>query len=231
VNLAIFDVDGTLLDNLASEDACFSLALSEVLGFTALDTDWSSYEHVSDEGVAREAYRREFGVSPSPERIARTIDRFLALLADAHETERLTPVAGAAELLTVLPARGWIPALATGAWGRATRFKLAAADLAVDHLVLATAEDGPDRAGIVQTAWARAVAKQRDREDPSTFRRVVLIGDGVWDIAAAHALGLPCVGRAAGPRAAELRACGAEIVLEDLTQVDAVIAALVGRPL
>jgi beta-phosphoglucomutase-like phosphatase (HAD superfamily) len=31
LKLAIFDVDGTLLDNLASEDRCFTQALSEVL--------------------------------------------------------------------------------------------------------------------------------------------------------------------------------------------------------
>ena len=56
--LAIFDVDGTLLDNMEVEDACYSAALREVLELPWLDTDWTHYEHVSDAAIAVEAYRR-----------------------------------------------------------------------------------------------------------------------------------------------------------------------------
>lgn len=220
MKLAIFDVDGTLLDNLDSEDVCYATALQEGLGLASLDTNWRSYEHVTDEGVAVEAYSRAFGLAPNPERIAQTVDRFLALLADAHLRAPLRPVAGASELLHTLPTHGWLPALATGAWGRAARYKLAAAGLCVDALPLATAEDGPDRVAIAQTAWARA------RSVHSPFDRVVLVGDGVWDVAAARALGLPFVGRATGSRAHELCACGAANVLADFTDLDTVLSAL-----
>ena len=36
MNLAIFDVDGTLLDNMDSEEACYTEALRTGLGLTAL---------------------------------------------------------------------------------------------------------------------------------------------------------------------------------------------------
>ena len=41
------------------------------------------------------------------------------LLAEANAREPVRPIAGAADLLAVLPAQGWLPALATGAWERA----------------------------------------------------------------------------------------------------------------
>ncbi len=60
MKLAIFDVDGTLLNNLASEDACFAKTVSEVLRLPALNTDWATYRHVTDGGIATEAYRRVY---------------------------------------------------------------------------------------------------------------------------------------------------------------------------
>lgn len=227
MKLAIFDVDGTLLDNLASEDACYASALCDGLSLPTLETDWRTYEHVTDEGVAREAHERAFGHAPPAERISETIDRFLGLLAEAHAASPLQPIAGAAALLYALPRRGWLPALATGAWGRAARFKLAAAGLAVDQVPIATAEDGPARVAIVQAAWERALRKQR------SFERVILVGDGVWDVTAAQLLGLPFVGRATGERAIELIARGAGHVLVDFTDLDRTISAfeMAGVPL
>ena len=219
MKLAIFDVDGTLLDNLESEDACYAAALAGGLGLHTLGTDWSTYKHVSDEGIAREAHERAVGHAPSGERIEGTIDRFLGLLADAHAVSPLQPIAGAANLLSVLPQRGWLPALATGAWGQAARYKLAAARLVVHAIPLATAEDGPARVAIARAAWQRAA------RDSASFERVILVGDGVWDLATAKALGLPFVGRATGERAAALLAQGAKHVLPDFSDIDRTICA------
>ena len=219
MKLVIFDVDGTLLDNMESEEACYSSALREGLGITALDTDWRTYEHVTDEGVALEAYRRACGGTPSSELMGHTVARFVTLLSDAHLRTPLRPIAGTAELLAALPKHGWSIALATGAWGQAARFKLAAAGLLVDRIPLATAEDGPARVAIVQAAWARAVSGR------PAFEQVLLVGDAVWDAAAAQAMRLPFVGRATGARAAELRTHGATAVLPDFTDFGAVILA------
>lgn len=219
MKLAIFDVDGTLLDNLESEDACYAAALVGGLGLPALDTDWRTYKDVSDEGIAREAHERAFGHAPSGERIKATVDRFLGLLADAHAVSPLQAITGAANLLSVLPRRGWLAALATGAWGKAARYKLAAAGLVVDPIPLATAEDGPGRVAIARAAWQRAT------RDSASFERVILVGDGIWDLATANALGLPFVGRATGERAAALLAHGAKHVLPDFSDIDQTICA------
>src|SRR2546423_125887 len=129
MNLAIFDVDGTLIDNLASEDECFERALREGLGLSALSTNWESYEQVSDQGIAVEAYRRHFQRPPPEAALAATVDLFVQHLERAHSIEPLCAMLGATDLLDALREQGWAVALATGAWRRAAEFKLAAAGL------------------------------------------------------------------------------------------------------
>jgi|SRR5215207_5809708 len=214
MNLAVFDVDGTLLDNLASEDECFERALREGLSLSALSPNWESYEHVSDQGIAVEAYRRQFQLLPSDEAIARTVDLFIRLLEQAHVAQPIRAVAGANDLLATLRERGWGIALATGAWRRAAEFKLAAAGIHAAGLPIASAEDGPARAAIVRTAIARA-----EYYYAATFVRIVAIGDAVWDVDTARALALPFVGVAQDARADRLRAIGATRVIPDFSAV------------
>jgi hypothetical protein len=135
----------------AEESACFTQALSEVLALSTLNDDWATYRHVSDVGIATEAYQLAYGVDPTPELLEATITRFVELLAIAHGTEQIAQVAGARHLFTALPQHGWAVAMATGA----AVFKLAAASLSCDDVPIATAEDGPT--GIaVNSAAARS---------------------------------------------------------------------------
>ncbi|MDB4913543.1 MAG: hypothetical protein JWM95_1187 [Gemmatimonadetes bacterium] len=222
MKLAIFDVDGTLLNNLASEDACFAKAVSEVLRLPELNTDWATYGHVTDGGIATEAYRRVYSTDPAPALLDAVIARFVELLAITHRTEHITEVAGASNLLLALPSLGWSVAIATGAWQRAASFKLTAGALPWEQLPIATAEDGPARTDIVQRARAQAETLY----NVSSFEKVVSIGDAVWDVTTARALGLPFVGVGRGVRANRLRMAGASIVLADFADVETVLLAL-----
>jgi phosphoglycolate phosphatase-like HAD superfamily hydrolase len=222
MNLAVFDIDGTLLDNLVGEDACYARALREQLALSTLDTNWERYAHVSDDGIATEAYARQFAQPlPAPQRAA-TIERFLELLHIAHHATPLTVMPGAAEMLTVLRGRGWAVGFATGAWRRAAEYKLAAAGMSSTRIPLATSEDGPARVMIVTQAIARAAAAF----GVASFARVVAIGDGVWDVLAAHELELPFVGVGAGERAGRLRHAGASHVLPDYLDVELALRSL-----
>ena len=219
MNLAVFDVDGTLLDNLDAEDECFVNALRNGLGLYTISSAWESYQHVSDQGVATEAYIRHFGTAPPPSLIANTIDRFVAALSVAHAARPLTPARGAIDLLATLPGHGWAVALATGAWDRAARFKLAAAGIDVATVPVATAEDGPARVDIVAMAIARAQLYYA-----TSFDRIIAVGDGVWDVDTARSLALPFVGIGAEARAERLRRAGTTNVLADFFDVERVVA-------
>ena len=222
--LAIFDVDGTLLNNMEIEDACYSAALREVLGLPSLDTDWTRYEHVSDAAIAVEAYRRHYGSDPDVAQLEATIARFVRLLGDAHRSDAgaIRPIPGAVELFEALLERGWAVAIATGAWRRASELKVSAGGVRYTGVPMATSEDGPARASIVSAARIRAERLHGiDR-----FDRVVSIGDGVWDMLAARDLGLPFVGVGPGGRTERLRAAGVGVILEDYADIGATVAAL-----
>jgi phosphoglycolate phosphatase-like HAD superfamily hydrolase len=222
--LAIFDVDGTLLDNMEIEDACYSAALREVLELPALDTDWTRYEHVSDAAIAVEAYRAHHGSEPSAAQLEATAARFVRLLADAHQTDAgaTRAVAGAGQLFEGLARHGWAVAIATGAWRRASELKLSAGGVRYTGVPMATSEDGPARASIVSAARARA----ERLHGVERFERVVSIGDGLWDVLAARELGLPFVGVGPDGRAERLRAAGVSVILEDYSDIAATVAAL-----
>jgi Predicted phosphatases len=224
MNLAVFDVDGTLLDNHACENECYAAALREVLGLPVLDSRWHEYEHVTDTGIAVEAFRRHFGAEPRPEQISATIVRFVALLEDACEANAsaIVPIAGAEQILPILIQHGWAVAIATGAWKRAAEFKLGVAGVERSDVPLASAEDGPARVTIIERA--RALAERR--YGVGRFGRVVSVGDGVWDVSAARSLRMPFVGIGSARRADRLSAHGTGIVLADFLDRDRVLEAL-----
>jgi beta-phosphoglucomutase-like phosphatase (HAD superfamily) len=213
MQLVMFDIDGTLTESNRVDDECFVQALSDVFGFTEIETDWSTYPHCTDSGILATIFERRLGRGPAWAEIANMHDRFLELLTAAVAVRPLPEIAGAGAFVgELLGDSRRTAALASGAWERSARLKLAAARLDCDGLPGAFAEDGPSRDSIMQTSYQRAAMTA----GCSAFESVVYIGDGVWDVRAATTLGWPCLGVAADPvRAERLRAAGAVAVFPD----------------
>ncbi len=160
------------------------------------------------------------------------VDPFLARLArvaaDGAVPGAVRPLPGAAAAIAALATAGVRQSLLTGNIGPLAALKLDRAGLR-DHLDLAAGAYGDThevRAELVTAA--RAAAGQRYGTDFSGAR-TVLVGDTPLDVEAALATGARVVGVATGSyRAAELVAAGAEIVLPDLTDTGAVLAAVTG---
>jgi beta-phosphoglucomutase-like phosphatase (HAD superfamily) len=218
--LVIFDVDGTLIDSMALEAACYGGALRAHLGLAFVDVDWSSYTEATDPGIVAELYRRHRGRPPAPRELAAFHDDFVAGLgaAIAADPASVAEIPGARRLLARLRAHPeFALAIATGAWRQPILLKLAAAAIAIDGLPFACADDAVERHRIVALAAARAAGP---------FARTVLVGDGAWDVAAARALGFGFVGVGHGGAAERLRAAGAATVLADFRDADALIDAV-----
>ena len=56
-HLVMFDVDGTLTQSTAADRSCYAQALSQHLDLQ-VDTDWSTYRHITDSGIAQELFER-----------------------------------------------------------------------------------------------------------------------------------------------------------------------------
>jgi|SRR5688572_2614030 len=220
--LAVFDIDGTLTDTNAVDDECFTRAVADVLGLDPVALDWSMAPHVTDSGLLRWLAERHRGDPPTPVEADAVQRRFLELLRAelAATPARFRPVPGAATVLRAVQAAGWEVAIATGGWEASARLKLMAIGLDPSAWALASASDAETRAEILRLAVQRAMG---GGTEPA---RVVSIGDGVWDVRAAAALGWPFVGVASEVRADRLRIAGASTILPDLADVPALCAAL-----
>lgn len=129
-------------------------------------------------------------------------------------TERLRPIPGARELLAALAERGHAVVLATSAPEDELKALLAVldADPALAAVTSAadvdTAKPEPD---IIMSALDRVSV------DPA---RAVMIGDSVWDVAAAARAGVSCIGlRSGGYGAEELRSAGAVAVYDSVADL------------
>jgi phosphoglycolate phosphatase-like HAD superfamily hydrolase len=187
MNLAIFDIDGTLTQTHNRYDEYYAQAVEEVLG-VSVSRSWANYTYSTDSGIMHEACVQGTGVAPSAQQVSTAQERYLAKLRAVYTGGEA--VAGARAFVEALASRRrWTVALATGNWAAAARFKLARAGFTTDTLPCATADDALDRKDVITIAVRRAAQEAGLKE----FDRVVYIGDAIWDAATAHALSMPFV--------------------------------------
>jgi phosphoglycolate phosphatase-like HAD superfamily hydrolase len=213
MNLAIFDIDGTLTETNAVDEICFVQAFADAHSITQINTNWMQYQYVTDSGIMFQVFRERFGRPPADGEL-RNYKSCLVNLLETHRSRDCSlfaEISGASRALTRLNQETeWVVALATGCWRVSAELKLKAAGIQAEHLPAAFAEDGLSRETILQTAMSRA---QRSYSQ-SHFERIVSLGDALWDVQAASKLGIPFVGVGKGDRGLRLRQVGATHVLE-----------------
>src|SRR5207302_11347160 len=130
------------------------------------------------------------GRSPTAREVSRFRQHFIHLLAAASSQSPFAPVAGADRLLSRLAqSDAHRVSLATGGWRDSARLKMVSAGMCFDDHPAASADDALDRESIMRLSVQRAVELHR-----GSFASTVYIGDGVWDVHACRALGIPVIG-------------------------------------
>lgn len=222
MKLAIFDLDETLTRTGAADGTFFGQALADTFGLMLDEGAWRDCPDVSDPGIVEHLFTHRLGRPVTTPDVERILCRLLELFESHrnHAPSAFAAAPGAVAMLSALERDGWRWAIATGCWRASAEFKLQAACIPYVDVPRAHGEDGPAREAIVHQAIARAQASFGDAT------RVVSIGDGIWDVAAAQALRLPFVGVGNADRAEALRAAGARVVVPDFADVDAFLCAL-----
>ena len=219
----LFDIDGTLVLTGGAGVRAMSQAFEELFAvpdpFQGIEmpgrTDVSI---LSDAAAAHGVARHE---------LARFRDVYLAHLAT--EIEKPGPrkgiMPGVRPLLDSLAGRPDVYlALLTGNYEEAARVKLEYFDLWRYFRCGAFGDAAPDRNGLLPKALARIRQCGGPDVEPSD---AVVIGDTPLDVACAAAAGARSIAVATGGYEANaLRAAAADVVLEDLSDVEAVLAAM-----
>jgi phosphoglycolate phosphatase-like HAD superfamily hydrolase len=194
--------------------------VAEHLRLNAINTDWSSYRNTTDPGIVMEVYQRHFGRMPTSEELGSVqdllVEKFIAAIG--KDRDRCRQITGATKLIAALrDSPDFDVGVATGAWRRVAAIKLEAAAINISDLPFASGDDAIDRHTIFSQAIARSSA---------SFDRVVLVGDGIWDVRIAALLGAAFLGIGNGDSVMALRGAGASDVIENFQNTSSVIAKL-----
>jgi phosphoglycolate phosphatase-like HAD superfamily hydrolase len=218
--LLIFDVDGTLISTSAGRRA-FNGALARVFGTAdaaegipmAGRTDWLIYRDIC----------AKFGWDPATFGMFKL--EFLAQLAEQLQADPGRVLPGVRELLEACREEpGFTLALGTGNVEEGARLKLAPHDLNRFFALGGFGDDGDTRDEVIARAIERAEVQRGGR-----YERVVVIGDTPLDIQCGKANRCLTIGVATGfHKRHELSECGADLVLDDFSDVRTTLLGLRG---
>jgi phosphoglycolate phosphatase-like HAD superfamily hydrolase len=226
--LVLFDIDGTILLTAGAGRRAIVAALAEAVGPTA------AFERIRFDGKTDPqivAEMLEAAGQPEPRESARVrelCERYVAFLAQELErsTARTTVMPGVHVLLERLEAEpGVVLGLLTGNVAQGAALKLRSGGIAPERFrVGAYGSDAAYRPDLPPIAARRAEA---------IFGRVphgadvVIIGDTPADVACGAGIEARALGVATGAYSvSDLEACGAHAVFLDLSETDAVLAAI-----
>lgn len=222
----LWDIDHTLISISGLSREIYDTAFREVIGRPMERV--ADMAGRTDRTIIAETLRLH-GITPDTEVVTAFADVLAAsFTARQHEIKaRGRELPGARAALTELAIRtDVIQSVLTGNMKPIAVCKMTAFDLhdLVDFEVGAYGFDHDDRPPLVGLARKRAERKFGETFDAST---TVLIGDTPHDVDAGHRGGARVVAMATGASDEQaLRAAGADIVLADLTDTDAVVRAL-----
>ncbi|MBD0743826.1 HAD family hydrolase [Streptomyces sp. CBMA152] len=218
--LVLWDIDHTLIATRGVGRTLSAAAFAEATGVVMR-------EQAAIDGITERVIFRETAKLHGLTTGDGDFERFAEALADQHVKrsaelrERGHALPGAAAALDALA--GATQTVVTGNVRRAAEVKLAVfgLDQHIRWELGAYGEEAEDRADLVLLALERAEVQAAD---------AVLIGDTPADVAGAHAHGVLAVAVATGRSSEqELREAGADLVLPDLRDTEAVVAAVRGR--
>lgn len=219
----LFDIDGTLISAGGAGRRAVERAFLAECG-RADHLDGVMFNGFTDPLIVA-AGLELLGQPADPARVTAILTAYLAVLPD--ELARATAFhvkPGVEALLGALAVRdGCAVGIGTGNLRVGALLKLEHARLAAHFAFGGYACDHADRAELLRVGAGRGAARLGV---PLADCRVVVIGDTPRDVAAARAIGAACVGVGTGGCTAEdLRAAGADVAFDDLTD-PGVLAAL-----
>lgn len=180
----ISDLDGTLVESSRFDDDCYKQAIREVLGHSNFNSDWESYEHVTDTGLLYELLSNlainepEHIISQVRDVFGKKIKNYLDSGGDCLS------IPGAIASISQLNASGFKVGIATGGWGHTASMKLLHAGFE-EPAFLSSCDDAMERSRIMLHCCKKIGG------DPN---RAIYFGDANWDVKATKLLGWRFIG-------------------------------------
>lgn len=223
----LFDIDGTLIEGNGAGRRALRRVFERRWGRPdALDL--IDFGGATDRGIMREALTA-IGVAHDEGAVDQALAEYAGILPALVGADGYRPHRGVLALLDQLRERpGVALGLGTGNIEAGARAKLAPAGLNPYFAFGGFGSDAEDRGELLEVGARRGAAQLGAARGEC---RVLVIGDTPRDVAAARVIGAFCVAVATGWTSAdELRAAGADLVVEHLEEAAAVAALVAPGP-
>jgi len=226
--LVLWDIDGTLIDNGGVSRQAYAVTFTRLTGQPPTHPIVPAGK--TDPAVLR-SMLRQHGIEATPDLMEQAVhlmnDVFESLASRLRDRGHAEP--GAQAAIAALAGRAdVVQSVLTGNTRHNARVKISVFGLtgALDYEVGAYGSDTEVRADLVLVARTKATAKYGSPFPPAA---TVLIGDTPRDIKAGRSSGTYTVGVATGEYGVDsLTAVGADAVLPDLRDADALVGAVLG---
>lgn len=218
MHLIVFDIDGTLVDSVQADDACFIQAFQSLFGIDLTGADWNQFPQVTDSGLTTSIFQQYMGREARQEEINALKTRFYQLLDQRKDD--FSAIAGARAAIRLLKSHpAYAVALATGGWRETAELKLRTVGIPFGGIPFASASDQMDRALICRMAIDQSLTQA----DIRAFQTISYVGDGLWDLQTSQALGMQFIGVDVEANG-KLSRAGAPLVWRDLEEMPQYIA-------
>jgi len=217
MNLVIFDIDGTLVDSVKTDDECFVQTFKNLYNIDLSASKWTDFTNVTDLGLTTEIFEQNFGQKPTKSEIVNIKTYFYDLLSKRQKN--FNEIQGAVEFVeTLRSTKNFEIAVATGGWKETALLKTKSICLDLSKTVLKSSNDHFNRAEIIKMAIATSAKKKNLK----TFESVTYIGDGIWDFKVSLDLGLKFIGIDNSSNG-NLKKAGAKIIFSDFKKKQEII--------
>lgn len=218
MNLIVFDIDGTIVNSVKTDDECFIQSFKVLFDIDLSGADWSNFRNVTDSGLTHEIFEIHLNRQPSERELVELKTLFYNLLNQRRN--EIIEINGAINSLTFLNQHhDFSIAFATGGWRETAELKLSSIGFKLGELTLVSANEHFSRSVITKLAIEQSLV----REQMSEFNSITYIGDGLWDYETTQALGIKFIG-IDNQKNNKLIEAGATNVLTDLADVQQIIA-------
>ena len=221
--LILFDLDGTLLHSEKNDSRSFAETYEELYGRPFPSIDWLKYPHVTDTTILQSVVGEHFERECVWEEVEVFQENYIARMerkrAEDASPYREVPNAKAT-IERLLEDPQFEVGIATGGWREPALFKLQHLSFPVNDLPLV----GADRKDTREDILGEAIAIVRQSEP--LVKRVVYIGDALWDVRTTRSMDISFVGIRVRGDVELLKREGVEYVFQDFTDYDSFVEAV-----
>lgn len=220
MRLIIFDIDGTIIDSVKTDDECFIKTFKDLHNIDLSANNWSDFKNVTDWGLTNEIFQLHFDRKPTELEINKIKSHFFDLLVERHQ--EFVEIPNSLKFIEYLHSlNNYTIAFATGGWKETAILKTKSIGLDLNSFVLKSSNDNFKRAEIIKLAVQEALKSKSLKR----FQSVTYIGDGVWDLKVCLQLNLQFIG-IDFKKNEKLKKAGADIIFTDFIETQKIMECL-----